>query len=340
MVHLKPKSEEEEIQAIHHHGFRFQHLLLFILGSAIAHALIFLLLARYEASKPVEEQEENKPIEFVVVPPKENQEPPPETNNKATENSVAEPNAQPEETAYNEKIVEEPATIPPTSAPTPAPKVAAPAPAPTPAPEVAAPTPAPAPAPTPAPEAQPSTKDLISGSDAPVSSPEPEKREETAAQDNIATRLPPKSEPSSPSGGNAADLLGGDYQKTLANSGNAFFSPEALSHKSVLSPQQISALKDPKLASYAKELQRLINENWEQNWKPEFYRDSVVVFVFDIQKNGQITELKIAKSSGSEEIDRYSLETISKIAPLPPLPPEFPLESWKITYTLETRLIE
>ena len=340
MVHLKPKSEEEEIQAIHRRGFRFQHLLLFILGSAIAHALIFLLLAKYEARKPVEEQEENKPIEFVVVPPEENQEPPPETNNRATENSVAEPNVQPEETAYNEKIVEEPATTPPAPAPTPAPEVAASKPEPATTPP--APAPAPAPAPTSTPEPKPSAEDLISGSDAPVNPPEPEKKEETTAQDDVATRLPPKSEPepSSSSEGSAADLLGGDYQKTLANSGDAFFSQEALSHKSVLSPQQISALKNPKLASYAKELQRLVNENWEQNWKPEFYRDSVVVFVFDIQKNGQITGLKIAKSSGSEEIDRYYLEAINRISSFPPLPPEFPLESWKITYTLETILIE
>ena len=335
MVHLKP-NVEEEIQAIDRHSFRFQHLLLFILGSAIAHALIFWLLVKHETSKPIEKKKENKPIEFIVVPPEESPKPPPDTNNRATENSVAESEVQPEGTVSNETITNEP----PITSPPP------PAPAPAPVPEVAEPEPAPAPASVsgnaPKPESKPSAKDLMSGSDTPTASPEPKK-------ETVATRLPPKTDPkpSNSSEGSAADLLGGDYQKTLANSGDAFFSPEALSHKSVLSPQQIDALKDPELASYANKLQRLISENWQrnwqqnwkQNWKPEIYRDSVVVFVFNIQKNGQITGLKIAKSSGSEEIDRYYLEAINKIS-FPPLPSEFPLESWGVNYTLETILIE
>ena len=331
MVHLKP-NVEEEIQAIDRHSFRFQHLLLFILGSAIAHALIFWLLVKHETSKPIEKKKENKPIEFIVVPPEESPKPPPDTNNRATENSVAESEVQPEGTVSNETITNEP----PITSPPP------PAPAPAPVPEVAEPEPAPAPASVsgnaPKPESKPSAKDLMSGSDTPTASPEPKK-------ETVATRLPPKTDPkpSNSSEGSAADLLGGDYQKTLANSGDAFFSPEALSHKSVLSPQQIDDLKDPKLALYANKLQRLISqisENWKQNWKPEFYQDFVVVIVFDIQKNGQITGLKIVKSSGSEEIDRYCLEAINKISSFPPLPPEFPFKFLPFRYTFENTLIK
>ena len=327
MVQLKP-NVEEEIQAIHRHSFRFRHLLLFILGSAIAHALIFWLLVRYEASKPIEKKEESKPIEFIVVPPQESPKPLPNTNNRATENSVAESEVQPEETVLNETTTNEP----PITSPSP------------PAPEVAESKSKPEPEPAPAsgnaskPESKPSAKDLMSGSDTPTASPEPKKETVTALS-------PPKTDPkpSNPNESGAADLLGGDYQKTLANSGNAFFSPEALSHKSVLSPQQIDDLKDPKLALYANKLQRLISqisENWKQNWKPEFYQDFVVVIVFDIQKNGQITGLKIVKSSGSEEIDRYCLEAINKISSFPPLPPEFPFKFLPFRYTFENTLIK
>ena len=302
MVHLKPKSKPEEV-AIASRGFHLRHLLLFIFGSAIVHALIFLLLARYEASKPVTDKEESKPIEFVVVPPEEPAPTPSETNNNA-ENSVAEPNVQ-SPTAPDTEIAEEPATTPPPpSEPKPSPEVTA--------------------QPEPAPQPKPSAENLISSSDAPVNTLEPKKKE-TTAPDNVATSLPPKTEPkpSSSSEGSAADLLGGDYQKTLANSGGAFFSPEALNHKTVLDPSQIDALQDLDLSAYIAKLQRYLNEQERIILEQEYS----AIFVVNIQKNGQVSIVEIKNLLGSKEYNRLFTEQFEQISPFPPLPPEFPLES-------------
>ena len=307
MVHLKPKSKSEQEVAIARRGFRFQHLLLFIFGSAISHALIFLLLAKYEIGKPTEDKVESKPIEFVVVPPEEESPEPPPENNRAAENSVAEPNVQPVPTAPNTEIAEEPATTPPPpSEPSPSPEVAA------------------QPEPAPQPEPEPSAEDLIPGSDAPVNAPEPEKKE-TTARDNVAARLPSETKPesSNSSEGSAADLLGGNYQKTLANSGDAFFSEEALTHETVLNPGQIDALQDLDLSAYFAKLRRYLEEQERLILEQEYN----AIFVVNIQKNGQITIAEIKNRLGPEEYNQRFVKKFQQMSPFPPLPPEFPLES-------------
>ena len=330
MVDLKPKSKPDEEIAIElDRGFKFKHLLWFILGSALVHGLLFLLLVRYEAIKPVEEREENKPIEFVVVPPEEeSEEPPPETNNRAAENSVANPNVQPEKTAPNEKIVEEPAETP--------------APAPAPAPE---PTPAPTPEPvaqvnpTPEPAPEPTAEDLLSGSDAPQTPPQAAPQE-TVEEETVATRVPPPTQPvpeTSPSDeGSAADLLGGNYKKTLADGGGeAFFSPEALTHETVLNPGQINALRDVDLSAYFAEIKRRVKQNWNPSYSSQ---EQTTYLTFNIQKNGQITDLQVTKSSGSATLDRESVAAVQNSAPFDPLPPDFPLEVLEIEFSFNIYL--
>jgi periplasmic protein TonB len=338
MTNLKPVSptqKDQEAVKVDYRSFNSKHLLLFILTSAIAHSLIFLVLARYEANKPVEKEKENKPIEFVVVPPVQNsQEPPSETNNRAIENSVGEIN--PEPIPAPEPVpmpAPEPVPMPtpepvpiPTPEPIPAPKPA-PNPEPVPAPEpIPNPEPVPAPEPMPAPDPQASVEDLISGSDAPVASSQSEK------QESVATSLPPTTKPvpvpSNSGEGSAADLLGGDYQKTLADGGGAFFSPEALSYESVLNPQQLNALKDFDLEAYQREVYNKV----KSYWRPEFHQNYTTWLTFTIQPNGQITELKIVESSGSPDFDRVAMEAVQKAAPLQPLPADFPLESLGFKY--------
>ena len=303
MVDLKPETkQEQDISPIRYRRFRLWHLLWFILGSAIVHGLLLLLFARYEATKPEANKEESKPIDFVVVPPEEEtEEPPPETNNRAADNSIARQNTQPEK-------------IPTTEEPEPVPE---PAPAPAPAPEPA-PVPEPVPEPVPAPAPEPSAKDLMSGEDAPAPEPEP------SVEEPVATNIPPEPAPETNPEGSAADLLGGDYKKTLADGGaDAFFSPEALTHKTVLNTDQIDALKDLNLDNYFIKVQKHIDKHEKLVF--EQYYDAILVV--DIQKNGQITELRIKNRSGPEEYDRRVIERFKEISPFPPIPSEFPLES-------------
>lgn len=337
MVDLKPTREKEpEIKTVNYSGFRFKHLSWFILGSAIAHAILFLFIARYAAVKPTAQKEDSKPIEFVVVPPEEKSgEPPPDTNNRAAENSVANPNVQPEKTAPNERIAEEPAKTPP---PATSPVSTQPQPTPEPVAE-------PAPKSTPKPEPQ----KAISGSDAPIASPEAEKSEEEpeakpdtpeqTQEQTVATRVPPQPESvpkSDSSEGSAADLLGGDYKKTLADGGGqAFFSPEALTHETVLNPGQINALRDVDMSAYFAEIKRRVKRNWDPSYSSQ---EQTTYLTFNVQKNGQITDLQITKSSGSEKLDQESVAAVQNSAPFAPLPADFPLEKLEIEFSFNIYL--
>ncbi len=327
MTNLKPAPQQDRVRETktkNYRDFRSLHLFLFILASAIVHGLILLLLARYEAIKPAREEVDPKPIEFVVVPPEESSETPPETDKQANENSVAQPNDEPKNTTPSEEIGEDSvSTSPPIPAPAPTPT-----PVPTPAP---APTPVPAPAPAPTPEpTEPPTNEIISGSDAPVASPQP------TEQGPVATRLPPPEPEPSPPGGSAADLLGGDYKRTLADGGaDAFFSPEALAHETVLNPGQIDALKGLDLSAYFAEIKRRVKSNWHPSYSSQ---ELTTYLTFDIQKDGQITGLRVTQSSGSEKLDRESLTAVQNSAPFDPLPAEFPLEALEIEFSFNIYL--
>lgn len=339
----------------------FQQLLWFVIVSILVHGLGLLMFAVYQRSQPVTE-DKSKPIEFVVVPEETEAEPPPETENRAIENSVAEreieseaiaepdstpippapppppePIAEPEPTpsaAPPEPVAElepTPPAAPPQ--PQPEPEIATPPapPAPTPPPEpIAEPTPEPEPAPLPETDTS-NEQPVLSGSDAATPTPEPPSESEP----DVATRLPsttqPEPAPPNNPNGSAADLLGGDYQRTLANGGgDAFFSPEALAYESVLNPSQIDALKDIDLGPYFDEVKRRVKRNWNPSTRAEEY---TTFLTFDIEKNGQITGLRVTQSSGSPQVDRESLAAVQNSAPFAPLPPDFPLESLGVRFS-------
>jgi periplasmic protein TonB len=365
MVKLKSKSQSDrETTDVSYHNFRHKNLLLFILASLFIHSLGLLLFGFYQHRHLVNKEKiDSKPIEFVVIPPEKTQDkPPPETQKRAVENSVAEKTTEPKETLATEELAEK---IPPRPTPPPAPKIASPPPTPPQAaappkpipptpPQAAAPPKAP-PKPTPPVKSQPTPSPaenqppVLSGSDpASVTTPKPQ----PAQKDNpVATRLPPdnnqpseslpESAPSQPNttsseqrttgDAGAAGLLGGDYQKTLADGGNdAFFSPEALAYEKVLNPDQINALKDIDLSQYFAEIKRRVKSNWQPSYAVEEY---TTFLTFEIQKNGQVTGLRVTQSSGSEQVDRESLAAVQNSAPFSPLPPEFPLEALDVEFS-------
>ena len=359
MVNLKPANQSSQTTpTVNRRGFSLQQLLWFILVSILVHGLGLLMLARYQRFQPTSQAEiDSKPIEFVTVPEESEAEPPPETKERAVENSVAEEDRKPTE-ATDEEL----SSPPPTSAKELAPPPVAPAPPePEPIPEppepepVAKPTPKP-PEPIPEPpEPEPVAKptpeppepskppannqpSVLSDADAastPIPKPAP-----SETKSPVATNLPPKIEPTpepetTPTApptqpeNSAASLLGGDYQKTLANGGgDAFFSPEALSFNTVLDPGQLNALKGFDPNPYLSH----VKQKLRPNWNPDRTQIRSTLLNVEILKNGQIAKLEIARSSGSQEFDLKNLETFRKSAPFNPLPPEFPLESFKFKF--------
>lgn len=49
---------------------------------------------------------------------------------------------------------------------------------------------------------------------------------------------------------------------------------------------------------------------------------------FVVLANGSVTNLKLARSSGSPELDQFALNLVREQAPFPPIPPETGLSSW------------
>lgn len=338
---VKLEKKQHKIQYIHRNS-----LFWFILASILAHGLALLAYNQLRRSPPNSKQKDNQPIEFIVVPPEEsNQEPPPETKRKAVNNSVAEKTVEPTKPITNPQVGQKPTAkstpaiapqppTPPSSEQTPA------------KPQAIEPPPQPSKsASTPPEERSP----VISGSDNNIAKPQPnpvqEPQQPTANQpsesneinsqsdESVATRLPSSTPPSTQSEATsgAASLLGGDYQRSLERGdGDAFFSPEALAYKTVLNPSQLNALKDLDLAPYFAEIRRRVKRNWNPSYATEDY---TTFLTFAIQKDGQITDLKVKRSSGSEAIDRESLAAVQKSAPFDPLPANFPLSALEVEFT-------
>ena len=332
MVNLKPAKQDHQQITLNRHSSKRQQLFIMILVSILLHGLGLLLLVNYQRDKWVGSEKANlKPIEFTVIP-----EEPDETITESgvNENPPPEPEPEPES-----KI-----------APPPTP----PEPNPTPVPEPQTVVPEPEPTPTPVPEPEPieppveNQAPVLSGADsATTPTPEPEvtptpSTPETPEPDSVATNVPPQSEPvpipetttpEPPAASNgvstsASDLLGGNYEKTLASSGDAFFSPEALTHEAVLDPQQLQALQGFDLEGY----QRRLYEKVKRNWKPSFREKYSTWLTFNIEKNGQISQLQVVESSGSAEFDRIAVEAVNDAVPLEPLPADFPLEHLEFKY--------
>lgn len=372
MVNLKPANQSsQKTPIVHRRGFSLQQLLWFILVSILVHGLGLYGFARYRNSQLISKPEiESKAIEFVTVPEESETKPPPETKKKAENNSAAKQNLEAESTVDEQpSSPSPPAPAPPVATPTPAPTpppVVKPQPKP-PEPEKisAAPPPKP-PEPKPKPVKKlpplPPLPPLPEVSKPPVNNPPPvlsnsDTTSETIPQpappetkSPVATNSAPSNEPivepevpqaESPetpkttdilpetSENSASSLLGGDYKKTLANGGaEAFFSPEALSLDAVLDPSQINALKDFDYNGYLAG----VRDKLRPNWNPDRTRIQSTLLKVELDQNGQIIKLEIARSSGSEAFDLANIATFRKSAPFDTLPPEFPLESFKFQF--------
>jgi protein TonB len=289
----------------------------------LIHGLGLLFFARYQSLQTVTpEKSDLKPIEFTVVPK--------ESAETITEDQSGDQAAPPEPTAVT----------PPTP------------PQPEPSPALA-----PQPIPQPTPEPIPAVKDqtpVLSGSDsastpksATIPPPQPKPLATPPKSDSVATSLPLKSppipEPNQPSkpvnpdgvSTSAGDLLGGNFEKTLASGGEAFFSPEALEYNSVLNPEQLAALKGIDLSEYLAEMEGKV----KPNWNPAFRQDErTTVLTFNIEKSGQVTGLQISQGSGSDEADREALEAVQNSVPFAPLPADFPLKALEITFSFNIHI--
>lgn len=75
--------------------------------------------------------------------------------------------------------------------------------------------------------------------------------------------------------------------------------------------------QDVDFGPYLAEMQKRIKKNW---FPPRGNESKRITVKFKIHKNGEITAVKLEKSSGLSLADDAALEAIEKVSPLPPLP--------------------
>ncbi len=319
------------------------------------------------------QKQESKPIEFVIVPPQETPDkPPPETKRRAINNSVAQGKikskkspttakkghtaANSSSTASELKVkpteaakpispaAPEPKTVEPTE-PLPIPANSVPAqtaskPKPAPSAEAVKPIPPAASKPKPV---EPTEPRPISANSLPAkkaSEPRPtSSADQTLPQKSepnapVATRLapqpkPPQSTPTPSSNSSAASLLGGSYERSIQDdSGSSFFNLQANASKEA-PYAQLDAEQDA-LAPYFAEIRRRIKLNWQPESPGE---EQFTVLTFAIQRDGQLTGLKVAETSGAQQVDRDALEAVQKSAPFDILPQSFKRDRLEIQFS-------
>jgi protein TonB len=78
-----------------------------------------------------------------------------------------------------------------------------------------------------------------------------------------------------------------------------------------------------KVASKLARANRLVSKSAQTKAR----NNATVTFV--VQANGTITDLRLANSSGSPELDQFALNLVRRQAPFPPIPPEIGISSWR-----------
>ncbi|AFZ33898.1 outer membrane transport energization protein TonB [Stanieria cyanosphaera PCC 7437] len=290
----------------------------YLLISLLIHGLAVVGITHLERShlvslKPqpiTKQQQENTPLEFIVVPPEKPKDKPPETQRRAVNNSVAKGKV----TSQLPPSTDQKGNTAIDSSSQSSSKVAS-SPAETKPPETVKPQPQPV-----KPTTTPTSKEQ----------PSPQK---TEANSDVATRLPPQPKPvpptPQPTDSGAASLLGQTYQKSFQDDfGSSFFNLQA--NASEEAPYaQLEAQQDD-LAPYFDEIRRRVKRNW-QPFSPG--QQQYTVLNFAIQRNGQITGLKVVQTSGNEQVDQDALKAVQQSAPFDALPQSFKRDRLEIQFS-------
>lgn len=282
---------------------RHSHSLLpYLLISFLLHGLAaFLVLKDWRS--PITEtkpQPEKNPIEFVLVPPEKTPtQPPPKTQRRAATNSVA---------RGKKSDSEKPPVLPAPVNTTPSVETTRRI---VPSPEKSTPSP-------PVAKTEPTQ---------PIK-PTLSKTEKLPIKPAPSEPVAPSNPQSTPKSSGSANLLAGNYRRSFQDdAGSSFFNLEA--KVSEEAPYASIDAQQGELAPYFDEIRRRV----KQNWQPSFPGDKrISVLAFAIQRDGQITGLRIIQTSGNERVDRDALEAVQKSAPFNALPATFKSDLLEIQF--------
>lgn len=108
-------------------------------------------------------------------------------------------------------------------------------------------------------------------------------------------------------------------------------------YEKVIQEQKTSNVASIDWGPYMREMEQNIKSNWKYNKDNISYSKNTVV-KFIINRNGEWSNLKILKSSGSKEVDKAALEAVQQTH-FKPLPKEFNGETVPIVFTFDINVI-
>ncbi|MGH7359613.1 MAG: TonB family protein, partial [Candidatus Rokuibacteriota bacterium] len=85
---------------------------------------------------------------------------------------------------------------------------------------------------------------------------------------------------------------------------------------------------------YLRLIQSKIGERWAPPRAAAAGGERVVV-LFEIQRDGQVREPQVEKSSGNNLYDQSAVRAVMEASPFPPLPPEFKASSLRVHFGFE-----
>lgn len=85
---------------------------------------------------------------------------------------------------------------------------------------------------------------------------------------------------------------------------------------------------------YLATIESKVQNNWDPPRGIPGEEDLSVVVVFLIQRTGEITGIRLDKSSGDQQLDRLGLRAIERAGPFPRLPPRFTEETLEVAFKL------
>lgn len=78
----------------------------------------------------------------------------------------------------------------------------------------------------------------------------------------------------------------------------------------------------------------------EQYWIPGISESSQrTVLLFSVGRNGELSNLRIARSSGNEQVDRAALEAVRQSVPFEQLPAAYTRSSVEIEFTFDVGIL-
>ncbi|MBW4688962.1 MAG: TonB C-terminal domain-containing protein [Komarekiella atlantica HA4396-MV6] len=163
---------------------------------------------------------------------------------------------------------------------------------------------------------------------APTTTPQAPSPTSEQLENSATPRKPSQVQPALKSG--AASRLGGPVSLSNRDFGGNYFAASPNSNRFNPDFNGVDARQDTDLGPYLKELQRQVR----QQWIPELTQSSRrSVLHFTVNRSGQVSNLRIARTSGFGVTDEAAVSAVKRAAPFIPLPTSYRGNNISIEFT-------